>query len=106
MANNNARSNSRFKDTNFILTKDGHETYGLAEGLDALRTITGDQLDPPYRVPNSFESRPDLIANLKYDNSHLEWVIVLANRPKNTIGWPRAGDIIKIPKREFVRTLL
>lgn len=103
--NNNARSNSRFKDTAFILTKDGQETYGLTEGLDSLRVITGDQLEPPYKVPNSMEGRPDLIANLKYQNSHLEWIIVLANRPRNTVGWPRAGDIIKIPKKSFVRTI-
>ncbi len=106
MVDNNALGNSRFANTPFILTKDGNETYGLTEGMDSLRFINGDNLEPPFKVPNSLEGRPDLIADKFYNNVHLEWIIVMTNRPKNTVGWPRAGDIIQIPKREYVRTIV
>ena len=104
--NTNVKSYSRFKYTPFSLTQSGQATYGLLTGLDSLINITGDNLLPPYVVPNGVSGRPDLIAYNFYNNSHYDWIIVLANRPFNLLGWPLTGSMIKIPTPLFVRTLL
>lgn len=97
---------NRFRRSDLIKTRDGAETYGRMEVYgDLLRNISGDDLIE-WNVDNQFEGRPDLIANLFYGVSHYEWIIVFANRPKNPLNWPKTGDTIKIPKRDFVRSIL
>lgn len=111
--NTNVKSSSRFKYTPFSLTQNGQATYGLLAGLDSLLNIIGSNLQPPYLVPSSVAGRPDLIAYNQYNNSHLEWIVVLANRAAivasanyELLGWPFTGSSIRIPTQAFVRTLV
>lgn len=95
---------SRFIKTPLTKTRDGKDTYGIIQGFDSLRDIDGDNIES-FLVDSCYSGRPDLIAQLFYGNPHLEWVIVFANRPKNTLNWPKAGSTIKIPRNTFVRSL-
>lgn len=99
-----ALSYSRFRNTDLIRTRNGAETYGLMEGFDALKNMNGDQYDE-WSTENGYDGRPDLISLKFYNLSFYDWVIVMGNRPKNTINWPKSGEVIKIPRMSFVRTL-
>jgi hypothetical protein len=101
-----ALSFSRFRRSDLIKTRDGAETYGRMEVYGELfRNLSGDNVFE-WKVQNNFEGRPDLIAYDFYGVSHYEWIIVFANRPKNPLNWPKTGDVIKIPSREFIRSIL
>jgi hypothetical protein len=100
-----ALSYSRFRNTPLVRTRNGAETYGLMEGFDILKNLKGDQYGE-WIVTNEYEGRPDLIALKFYVLSYYDWIIVMANRPKNTLNWPKTGETIKIPKLNLIRTLL
>ena len=95
---------SRFIKTPLIKTRDGKDTYSIIEGFESLKKLSGENFQY-YVVENCFVGRVDLIANNFYGDSHLEWVIVLANSPKNPLNWPAAGASIKIPNNTYVRSL-
>ena len=98
-------STSRFRYTNLVTTKSGNDTYGLVSGFDDLKNLQDDQYNS-WLVPNNIDGRSDLIAYKFYANPQLEWVIIFANRPLNPFNWPKTGDLIKIPKKSFVESLL
>lgn len=98
-------STSRFFKTSLVLTRDGKETYGRMDGFDSIKNINGDNFTF-YTVPNELEGRADLIADNFYGDSHLEWVLVIANAAKNPLNWPKSGEVIKVPDEEFVRSTL
>jgi hypothetical protein len=100
-----ALSYSRFRNTKLITTRNGNETYGLMDGFDELKNLNGDQYDE-WIVSNEYEGRPDLVSYNFYNVSFYDWIIVMSNRPKNTLNWPKTGESIKIPKLSFIRTLL
>ena len=100
-----ALSYSRFRNTPLVKTKNGAETYGLMEGFDILKHLTGDQYEE-WIVLNEYEGRPDLIGGKFYSSTFYDWVIIMANRPKNTLNWPKTGETIKIPNIDIIRTLL
>ena len=95
---------SRFIKTPLTATRDGRSTYGVFEGFEALKNIKGNEYQA-FVVDGSFAGRADRIAKEFYGDPHLEWVIVIANRPKNPLNWPKTGDVIKIPNNTFVRGL-
>ena len=93
---------SRFRRTSLVKTRTGLETYGLVSGFNNIKFIK--DINVRYETIDNTESgRPDLIADRVYGNSHLEWILVFANRPKNPLNWPVAGEVIKIPTNEFVK---
>lgn len=96
---------SRFRKTPLIKTRDGKDTYGRVVGFDALRNLNIEDFTW-YTVQSQFNGRPDLIAANNYGDPQLEWVLVLANKPFNTINWPATGERIKIPRNTFIRGLL
>lgn len=98
-------SSSRFRRTNLLKTRLGKDTYGLINGFDEIKFIKENNYQE-YTVPNSEEGRPDLISVRFYGDPQKEWVIVLANHPKNPLNWPKTGDIIKVPYPSFVRSQL
>lgn len=55
-------------------------------------------------VDQSNQGRPDIIANEIYGDSFLDWVIIAFNKPRSTLNWPKAGDVIRVPKRRVVAT--
>lgn len=95
---------SRFINSSLIKTRSGRDTFGLVDGFDTLRNITGDNVTF-YTADSSDVGRPDKLAAKFYGDPHLEWIIIFANRPKNPLNWPSAGDTIKIPNNSFVRSL-
>lgn len=100
-----ALSYSRFRNTPLVKTKNGSETYGLMSGFDILKNLNGDQYIN-WTCENGYDGRPDLIALKFYNLSYYDWIIIMANRPKNTLNWPSTGSTIKIPNISLVRTLL
>lgn len=96
---------SRFKRTNLIKTRSGAETYGLMEGFDILRNSKTTDFNN-YIVPGEYEGRPDLIAQHFLGSSFYEWMIVMSNRPKNPLGWPKVGQLIRIPNKTLLKSLL
>jgi len=96
---------SRFKKTSLIKTKRGIDTYGIMSGYDRIKNIQEDEFDF-FNVTSGFEGRCDLIAAQNYGDPHLEWVIVISNRIKNPFNWPKAGDVIILPRSDFVRGVL
>lgn len=99
-------STSRFKETETVI-KDGRETFGLwtrptylfEENLEDEEIIR-------IQVTQDIAGRPDLISIQQYETSFLDWVIVMFNRPADTLGWPRAGTIIKVPNRNALDRIL
>lgn len=95
---------SRFTKTSLVRTRNNKDTYGVMEGFDKLKSITGENYTF-YTVDNSEYGRTDLLASKFYGNPHLEWVLVMANKPKNPMNWPSVGEVIIVPNPNFVRAL-
>ena len=95
---------SRFRFTPLMRTAAGKDTYGRMVGFEKLRNIPGSSYEL-YVVPNGLAGRPDLIALEFYGNQHLDWILVMTNRPSQPLHWPSIGETIKIPHRDFVNGL-
>ena len=95
-------STSRFTITEAII-RDGKETFGRWTRPDFTDLDTLNEEDIiVFNVDSSFAGRPDLIAFDQYGSSLLEWVVVMSNRPKNPVGFPRIGSVIRLPSRSLV----
>ncbi len=97
----NVGSFSRFKNTETIIFRD-EEVHGkwvpptvLAEGLPEgqFKRII---------VPASREGRPDRIANDEYGSTELDWVLIVFNNARESLNWPRAGEVISIPNIDAI----
>jgi hypothetical protein len=98
-------STSRFAETEVIMVNNV-TTYGLWVRPDVVNPDDLNQEDiVTYAVDQATAGRPDLISNQQYGTPFLEWVIVMFNRPLNTLGWPKAGTVIKFPSKQAVRRL-
>lgn len=93
---------SRFKDTE-ALVKDNVETFGLWVRPDFLKpgNLKEEEIIT-ISVDQKFAGRPDTISQEYYNTPYLEWVVIMFNKPLNTVGWPEAGSVIRIPVREQV----
>ncbi len=97
---------SRFFNTPLTKIED-KETYAvwdvpvfISNGVEADRTIT-------LVVDPSYEGRPDLISYDYYGTVGYAWVIMAYNNVRNTLNWPKAGDVIRFPiDTEVTRELL
>ena len=87
---------SRFLKTSPI-RYDNKDTFGLWTKIQLDNT-------EDFVVPNSLEGRPDLISDLQYDTPVFWWVIVAFNHPEEIIGFPKTGQVIKIPRRSELIT--
>lgn len=86
-------SNSRFKISDPVLTRDGKETFGVMTKFDFLSTER-------YRtlVVNSYYAhRPDLIADDAYGSPSFYWVVIMYNKVRDPFQWPEIGDVIRLP---------
>ena len=95
-------NDSRFAKSELIYV-DGKETYGMWNRPNFMKidNVPQDQIRQ-YQVNQSTAGRPDLIALDIYDSQDLAWVVIMFNSPLNTIGWPQAGLVIKLPLRATV----
>ena len=93
---------SRFKDTEAV-SKDNSISFGLWKrpAFTNLDDLAEEDITT-FQVTQFRAGRPDLIANDLYGTPSLEWVITMANRPLNPLGFPRAGSIIRVPKKDTV----
>ncbi|KKK98733.1 hypothetical protein LCGC14_2639780, partial [marine sediment metagenome] len=90
-------STSRFTQTPVII-KDNKETFGRwvrpnflkEELLDENEIIT-------LSIDSDLAGRPDVIADRQYGSPFLDWVVVMFNKPVNTVGFPKIGSVIKLP---------
>jgi len=95
---------SRFRRSSLITTRSGDPTYGIID-YSSFKNIP-EEFYVPYKVQTGYEGRTDLIAYQQYGDSHLGWVLVLANGVKNPLNWPKSGETIKLPKSSYVRRVL
>jgi hypothetical protein len=91
---------SRYKNTPTTLYE-GNITYGLWKPLSILKKDIDTDDYYPFTVSSQYEGRPDKISDAVYATSHLDWVLIAYNRVLDPFGWPRAGEIIKIPRSEL-----
>ncbi len=54
------------------------------------------------KIGPELEGRPDAIANVLYGDPSLYWVLIEYNNIKNTLNWPKAGDIVYYPPEDVV----
>lgn len=95
-------STSRFRLTEPIVI-DGRETFGLWTRPEGLKRENLNQDDiKTIRITQATAGRPDLIAFQEYGTPLLEWIIIMFNRPRNTLNWPPVGAQIDIPRRGVV----
>ena len=95
-------STSRFKQTEPV-NKDGKETFGLWVRPEALKkeNLNKEQIKI-LAITQANAGRPDLIAYDEYGSQYLDWIIIMFNRPLNTLNWPQAGLRIEIPIRSVI----
>jgi len=93
---------SRFLETQVIIV-DGKETFGSWKEPEFLKRELDEQLEIiKIRVDNTTQGRPDIIANDLYGSPQFFWVLIAFNKPKNPVGWPPTGAVIKAPTSEVV----
>jgi len=95
------RADSRFSESEPILTRDGKETFGirkkfdfedrknLAEGEIKRRTATIEEAGKPWLFSKNIYGRVDL-----------DWIIIAFNRIENPLSyerWPRVGELVEYP---------
>lgn len=84
---------SRFSQTEPILF-DGCETYGRWN--NPLSSAIYDSLIVVV-VDARYAGRPDIIADVLYGDSSLDWALIAVNNVTETLNWPSAGSTIKAP---------
>ncbi len=91
-------SNSRFKLTEPVLTRDGKETFGVMtkfKFFDTKQYIT-------IAIDARLAHRPDLIADKYYGSPSFFWVPLMYNNVRNPFQWPKIGDVIRLPVNSVV----
>ena len=96
---------SRFQTTESILV-DGKKTLGAWDPPNFIKEKPDKEFIFTYRVTSKTEGRPDLISNTIYGTSDLFWVLIAFNKPRNTLNWPKVGDIIEYPAQSIVMSEL
>ena len=90
------QKNNRFKWSD-VVDRNGKTVFSrwvmpdfMKEDLIAREKISS------FYVTSDLAGRPDLIADQIYGSPNLEWVITMFNAPRETLGWPKTGEVIKI----------
>ena len=95
-------STSRFTQTPIII-RNNKETFGRWVRPDFLdESLLNEDQIITISINSTLAGRPDVIADREYGSPFLEWVVVMFNRPKDTIGFPRIGTVIKLPEASLV----
>lgn len=87
---------SRFRRQPSIMV-DGVETMGRWREPRWLTEPLEPDLVKLFHVTNDYEGRPDRIAGEVYGDSTMDWVLLAFNRVRETLNWPRTGDVIRYP---------
>lgn len=93
---------SRFR-TQEPVVFNGNETFGL---YDRPRFLNRDELSEDeifqFKTQPQHAGRPDMIALDAYGSQFLDWVVILFNNPRNTLGFPANNAVIDLPVRQIV----
>ena len=92
---------SRFKNTPQTIV-DGQETYGRWSSFPFLKERPPEEFINVFQVTSALEGRPDLISDQVYGTPLLDWVIIAFNKTRETLNWPKTGDIIEYPSDTIV----
>jgi len=95
---------SRFRHTQRIIY-DNKNTFGLWEAPAIFDKLSVNDI-VEYVVESGYEGRPDLIAQKFYGSPNYYWILVMFNKPIDTIGWPPKKSVIKIPAKAGITGLL
>lgn len=68
--------------------------------------VAGDINEERYTITSTTAGRPDLVANLFYGSTELEWVVLQYNNIVDILEEFVAGKSIRLPSRNFVHTNL
>ena len=55
-----------------------------------------------FKITSLRAGRPDLLASDLYNRPFLDWIIVMWNSPRDTLGWPKIGEVIEAPSGAVV----
>jgi hypothetical protein len=93
---------SRFNRQSVIMVND-IVTFGKWNRPEWMRRENIDEDDIlTFKINSLRAGRPDLIANDLYTRPFLDWVLVMWNSPRNTLGWPKIGEVIEAPAGSIV----
>lgn len=92
---------SRFSRTEMVIV-DGCETFGRWKSYSFLKERPADENIEVFQVPSSMEGRPDLISQQVYGTPLLDWVLIAFNNARNSLNWPRTGDLVEYPIESVV----
>ena len=94
----NIRTNSRFSESDPILTKNGRATFGVAKKFRFMnRSNLGVNDIRLFNVDARTARRPDLIALDVYNDVDLFWIPILFNHIQNPFQWPTNRQVIELP---------
>lgn len=96
-------SHSRFKISNPIVLDNGIETIGMMKQFSFLdfNNLNSNSIIE-YRVSGKRAGRPDLISDDVYGTPQLYWVVIMVNKPREVLRWPKIGSIIYLPSSAVV----
>lgn len=92
---------SRFSRTEMIIV-DGVETFGRWKQYPFLKERPAEENIEVFQVTSATEGRPDLISQQIYGTPLLDWVLIAFNNARNTLNWPKTGDVIEYPVESVV----
>jgi hypothetical protein len=96
---------TRYRKDSFLKNAKQRDSQFL--DINELPTIRKSTKDEPYVIPPEYDQRPDLLAFLAYESSHLWWVFAMRNPDiiKDPIRDFRAGLRIMLPSAEIVNSI-
>lgn len=96
----NLPSYSRFRGNEKIVFDNKH-TFGIWKTPRPIQNLKKSDVTL-YTVESGYEGRPDLISYNFYGSDRYSWIIIMHNKPINTIGWPFRNEVIEIPHQDKV----
>lgn len=90
---------NRYNNTDKIIV-DENVTYGSYSGYSFInypKNRAG-----IMKIPVELQGRPDAISSILYADPSLYWVLIEYNNVKNTLNWPKVGEVIKYPPEDVV----
>lgn len=91
---------SRFGRTDMVII-DGVETFDAWTQPSYLLTRPDESMIGRLKVASQYAGRPDLISNMLYGVSSLDWVLIAFNDAVS-LNWPPVGEIIEYPISSLV----
>jgi len=89
-------SYTRFSQTQKIVYE-GNSTYGSWSKFRFLTEPLQSNQVGVYIVQPSTAGRPDLISNILYNTTQLDWVLLAYNNVRDPFNWPAVGTAIRYP---------